>query len=187
MRSKQLAPRLAAIPLLLIPLILVVVATQLRKPPQDRSEDIPLPPPEADYYLRGAELSSMDENGKLIYRVHAGDVLHYPDQSISLADVSVNYLNGPWTLTAESGYLPPGEQTLQLTGDVRMHGTLRTGDTVRLQTPSMLIAFADKRIETDAPVQMNSDEVEANATGMRTDLNGQELKLLSDVRVRYDP
>lgn len=187
MNRMPLAARLAAIPLLLIPLILLVVASQLRQPAERPLQDLPQPPPEADYYLRGAELSSMDDDGQLLYRVQAAGVLHYPDQSVRLDTVEVTYLNGPWTLTADAGFLPPGEQDLQLSGNVTMRGTLRTGEPVELRTPDILIAFEHKRIETDATVHMSSTAVEATATGLRTDLSGQELKLLNNVTVRYEP
>ncbi len=180
--------RLAALPLLLIPLVIGGVALQLKQPPSVHRSDLPLPPPEADYYLRGAELSSMDAEGRLLYRVKAATVLHYPDQSIDLQEVSVDYLNGPWTLTAAHGRIPPGEHSLSLSGEVRMQGTLSmTGETVQLQTDHITIAFAQKQIETDARVNMSSPTIQATAQGMRTDLQGQELKLLADVRVRYEP
>ena len=177
---------IAALPLLLIPIILIVVASQVRHPVKVVL-DIPAPPPEADYYLRNAQLSSMDENGQLLYRVNAANVLHYPDQSISLSEVEVSYLNGPWTLTAATGHIPPGETSLELSGDVRMQGTLRSGEAVRLRTEDIRIRFAERLIDTQSTVQMNSDTVSATATGLQTDMAGQELKLLSEVQVRYAP
>ncbi len=178
---------IAALPLLLIPAILIGVATQVRQPPQAPRQDIPEPPPEADYYLRDAQLSSMDEQGQLLYRVNAANVLHFPDQSVSLSRVEVSYLNGPWTLTAISGHIPPGEESLQLSGDVHMRGTLRNGENVRLRTDNIRIHFAHRQIDTQSTVHMNSDTVTATATGLQTDMAGRELKLLSDVQVRYAP
>ncbi|ORE85462.1 hypothetical protein ATO7_14608 [Oceanococcus atlanticus] len=178
---------LAALPLALIPAILIGVATQVRTPGARPAAEVPKPPPEADYYIRGAQLSSMDEQGQLLYRVNAANVLHFPDDSVSMADVEVDYLNGPWTLTARSGHIPPGEESLELSGDVKMHGTLRTGETVNLSTDSIRIRFAERLIDTESTVHMNSDSVNATATGLRTDMAGQELRLLSDVRVRYEP
>lgn len=180
--------RLAALPLLLIPLILLGVGLQLQKRPAIESADLPRPPPEADYYLRGAELSSMGADGQLLYRVKAGTVLHYPDRSIELDEVSVDYLNGPWTLTAASGRIPPGEQTLSLSGNVFMQGTLdTTREQVELRTDRITIAFEQRTIQTDARVRMSSPTIQATATGMQTDLAGQELRLLADVEVRYEP
>ena len=178
---------LAALPLALIPAILIGVATQVRTPQTRPSVEVPQPPPEADYYIRGAQLSSMDESGQLLYRVNATNVLHFPDDSVSMAEVEVDYLNGPWTLSANSGHIPPGEESLELSGDVKMHGTLRTGQTVHLRTDSIRIRFAERLIDTESTVHMNSDSVTATATGLRTDMAGQELRLLSDVRVRYEP
>ncbi|MGJ8669770.1 MAG: LPS export ABC transporter periplasmic protein LptC [Oceanococcus sp.] len=188
-KARSIRPRLgfaAALPLLLIPAILIGVATQVRQPTK-HIIDIPEPPPEADYYIRDAQLSSMDENGHLLYRVNAANVLHYPDQSISMKEVEVSYLNGPWTLTAASGHIPPGEESLQLSGDVHMQGTLRSGEAVRLRTDDIRIRFADRLIDTQSTVHMNSDTVTATSTGLQTDMAGQELKLLSEVKVRYAP
>lgn len=179
--------RIAALPLLLIPLILIGVATQLRQPPATPAFQAAAPPPEADYYLRGAEISTMGEDGALLYRVLASDVLHFPDQRIALSDVKVDYLDGPWTLLAEQGEIPADQSTLQLSGSVRMSGTLRNGEAVRLETPDLAVQFDARIIHTEASVSMTSDNVTATARGMHTDLAGQELKLLSEVRVRYEP
>lgn len=178
---------LAGLPLLLIPAIIVGVATQVRTPPSKPALQIPEPPPEADYYLRDAQLSSMDEQGQLLYRVNAANVLHFPDQSIRMSEVEVSYLNGPWTLTAAQGLIPPGEESLKLSGDVRMHGTLRSGENVRLRTDDIRIRFAQRQIDTQSTVHMNSDTVTASATGLQTDMAGRELKLLSAVQVTYAP
>ncbi len=178
---------LAILPLLLIPLILLVVADQLQRAPATPRAQAPQPPPEADYYLREAELSTMDAAGNLLYRVNAGNVLHYPDQSISLDQVAVDYLNGPWTLSAETGSIPAGVQTLLLSGNVKMNGTLSMGEDVQVSTSHIKIEFAQKRIETDAIVRMNSKTIAATATGLRTDLAGREIHLLSKVKVRYEP
>lgn len=186
-RRPQARLGLAAAPLLLIPAILIGVASQLKRTPGARPAALPEPPAEADYYLRDAELSSMDENGQLLYRVHAANVLHFPDQRISLDQVEVSYLDGPWTLHADAGIIPPGEQALALSGDVRMQGTLRSGEAVRLNTDDIRIHFEQRLIQTDALVTMQSDTIQATATGLETDMAGQELRLLSDVRVRYEP
>lgn len=178
---------LAVAPILLIPAILFGVYSQLNHSSKAPALDLPEPPAEADYYIRDAELSSMDENGELLYRVHADDVLHFPDQSISMAKVKVSYLNGPWTLLAASGQIPPGEQTLGLSGDVQMSGTLRNGESVQLNTDDIQIHFQERLISTQAPVLMQSDTIKASAEGLETDMAGRELKLLSKVRVRYEP
>ena len=183
--TRSISP-LAALPLLLIPLVLIVVALQLHRPPVHRGPSVQ-PPPEADYYLRGAELSTLDAQGRLIYRVRAANVLHFPDDTVDLDEVEVDYLDGPWALVAERGHMLPGAVQLDLSGDVRMRGRLHSGDEVQLETDTIRVHFEDRQIDTDAEVLVRSGQYTARARGMRTDLSGRELALLADVRVRYEP
>lgn len=176
----------AALPLLLIPLILLIVASQLQRPSGSGAPGVS-PPPRADYYLRGAEVSTMDENGRLLYRVNADTVLHFPDESVTLDGVEVDYIDGPWTLDARQGQIPPRQRRLVLSGDVQMQGRLRSGQQVRLNTSEMDIAFDQRLIETNARVDMQSETIRATAVGMQTDLAGRELRLISQVKVRYEP
>lgn len=185
-RKRNRFSALAFLPLVLIPAILIGVLLQVRQPPPTTSITVE-PPPEADYFLRGAELSTMNAAGELLYRVHAADVLHFPDNRITLSGVDVDYLDGPWTLQARSGELPPQQQTLQLEGDVNMSGHLPSGRRVKLNTARITIAFDEQRIHTEAPLTMQSADIQASAVGMETDLAGRELVLKSRVRVRYAP
>ncbi len=180
-------PPIAVLPLLLIPAILAVVIWQLRdERPRPRLAEI-LPPPAADYYLRDAVVSTMGPNGQLLHRVRATDVLHYPDRSIRLVNVAVDYLEGPWELVAHNGYMPDDESRLDLQGDVDMQGVLRSGEQVRVRTEAISILFRERRIETAAPLTLSSGRISAGAVGMETDLDGRELQLISAVRVTYAP
>lgn len=179
-------PALAVWPLLLIPLVIGIVAMQLYRPAPGPSVRVQ-PPPEADYYLRDAELRAMNEDGELMYVVRADNVLHFPDDTVALDRVRVEYLEGPWQLAADRGLMTPGAVRLDLSGAVQMRGTLQSQDRVHLSTPKLSVYFEERRIDTDAPVRLHSGAYAARATGMRTDMDGRELALVSDVRVEYEP
>lgn len=176
----------AALPLLLIPVVLLIVASQLGRPVARSVSDVQ-PPPEADYYLRDAEVSTMAADGSLLYRVTADKVLHYPDDSIGLEQVSVDYVDGPWKLNAQQGHIPPGQPSLALSGAVQMQGRLQSGQELHLQTESITMEFEQRRISTDRTVHMQAQNIAAQSLGMVTDLAGKELRLQSEVRVRYEP
>ncbi|MGH8531114.1 MAG: LPS export ABC transporter periplasmic protein LptC [Nevskiales bacterium] len=180
----------------LLPILLVPVVLSLWRPQGGESFEAfaPVAPDQADYYMRDARMSAMDEAGKLLYQVQADEVVHFPDLSTQLTRVNVHYQNderGLWRLSALTGRMPPlaadGQEVVELSGGVTITGQ-RTGTDPRLTrvtTPDAIIQPGKGTLQTRAPVQIREAGIAADAEGMELDIVNDTLALLKNVRVRY--
>lgn len=147
-------------------------------------------PAEAQFYLRGVQYQSYNDQGNLLYRVNADEVLYFDDETIRMETVKVDYVGGSsgvWKFKSDSGLVPAQERNLLLSGDVVMDGLTPRGRAVRLNTPEIWVKPDSDMIETSARVKFQSEQATATAVGMTTDLSARQLNLLDDVRVRQNP
>lgn len=155
-----------------------------------KPEIVVIAPEEAQYYLSGAHYQSYDENGKVLYRVKANQVLYFDNETIRMNAVNVDYVGGEsgvWTFTANEGLIPAQERNLLLSGDVVMDGVTPQGRNVTMNTPQIWVRPDEETIETSASVEFISKQATATAIGMKTDLTARQLTLLDDVRVIQNP
>ncbi len=181
----------------LLPILLVPVLLSLWRPQESDTLQTfaPVPPGQADYYIRDARMSAMGEDGQLLYQVQADEVLHYPDTSASLSNVNVHYQSrerGLWRLSAREGRMPPhaaGEQeTVELTGGVTVAGQRSGAERLtRVTMPDAVIRPQAGTLRTDAPVKVQEPGIAADAQGLELDIVNDKLNLLKNVRVRYVP
>lgn len=181
----------------LLPILLVPVLVSLWRPQGGgTSYEVfaPVPPDQADYYIRDARMSAMDEAGELMYQVQADEVAHFPDLSAKLTRVNVHYRSneqGLWRLSALQGRMPPpaagGAEVVELSGGVTITGQRASTDPrlTRVTTPNAVIQPGKGTLQTQAPVQIREPGISADAEGMQLDIVNDTLSLLKNVRVRY--
>lgn len=141
------------------------------------------------YYVNDATLTGTDDEGHVLYRIHAATGLQTPvDGSFDLHSVSVNYDptgQAPWTLSADTGRISPGGKMIDLSGNVvaatreadRPATTIRT-DYLEFD-PRTDIATTDRKVVIEYAGSI------VHATGLRAMLQQDRLQLRSDVTGRY--
>lgn len=167
--------------------MVALMALRLYDPSRPAAPEAPATPGGSDYYLLNAEIRQMDAAGALQYRIETAESLHYPDDSVRLAELDVLYVGGergPWRLTAPQGRVPPGSRDIRLEGGVTL---LQERNGLRLTMPYAWIRPEEDRVDTEATVDATAPGRWLQGTGMTAWLNGGRLRLDHDVRVIYAP
>lgn len=151
----------------------------------------PVATPEgSDHYLLDAVVQQYHPDGRLHYRVAAAESLHFPDDSVRLDGIQVDYpddARGPWYLTAAHGRIPPDSQNLLLTGEVTLIHRPPAAEPVTVATPYVWLRPSENRADTEAPVVVSGPGQHVRARGMTAHFESGVLDLHRDVRVTYNP
>ncbi|HEY0973135.1 MAG TPA: LPS export ABC transporter periplasmic protein LptC [Solimonas sp.] len=141
------------------------------------------------YTVEGAEWTRYDEAGNAAIRARATRIDYYDDRSAQLQQVTVDRLGdqGPWTLKAAQGEIPPNQTRMQLSPDVEIDGRLRSGAPADLRTRHVWVDWTARTLASAEPVEMRSPNRELQAVGFESDWAGEQLRFLKDVKVRYAP
>ena len=183
--------RWGLLPILLVP---VVISFWPRSGQLSIDTDSALQPEEApdsvDYYLRGAKMSALDNNGKLLYQFRADEVLHFPDNSAHISQLEMDYLGneGKWKITSPIGISPANANELQLSGGVLIKGRSNPRHPISTITMAEARLLPDSRqLDTDSSVQMDEIGRKVRAVGMTLDIDKDVVKLKNKVRVNHAP
>jgi LPS export ABC transporter protein LptC len=143
------------------------------------------------YYLKKPELTSMGEDGKVLYRVTANEAAQrLDDESIGMTDVHMIYgpaSDIPWDMVADTGRIPPGGNIIQLEGRVLAISRDGNGSATTIRTNYLEIDPDRRTANTEARVVVEFDEQKVNATGLEADLERNKFKLLSNVNGKFFP
>lgn len=174
----------------LLPLLVIAFAITLSLQLDNDGEDADqaLPPDRSDYFIRGAKMSAMGPHGKLIYQVQAEEILHFPDRSATLTDMTVHYQGGPtgvWQLKSKRGVIPVGGKKLTLQGDVFIRGKRPNKGLTQMKMNEVDIIPMTGTMITQSPVSIIQPDARITAVGMRADILEDVINLSSDVQVHY--
>lgn len=141
-----------------------------------------------DYYVRGYELTVWDERGELRHRLVGPQVMHYPQRSraeLASPELVLYRDSSPrWRLRAQSALVTDDAQELWLQGDVVIDEPLDAAGLI-LNTRDVHVLPQKRYAETQAPVAVRDAAGEMHGTGMRVDMGGDRVELLSAVRGEY--
>lgn len=152
----------------------------------------PLPPPlagEPDLYMQDATITQLQSDGSIRYRLRAREIRHFEDgRGTQLAAPDLDLRNGPnppWQLRSRRGELrrDAGEseqEVVHLREDVVLRQTAPEGEGTKIRTQVLDIYPQRRYAETDQDVIIETDLGRTVAGGLRADLEGGFLKLLSD-------
>ena len=174
----------------LLPLLVIAFAITLSLQLDDDREDIDqaVPPDRSDYFIRGAKMSALGPHGKLVYQIQAREILHFPDRSATLKDMTVHYQGGPagiWQLKSKQGVIPAGGEKLTLQGDVFIKGNRPNKGLTQMKMNEVDILPGSGMMVTTAPVSIMQPGSRMTAVGMQADILKDVINLSSDVQVRY--
>ena len=153
-------------------------------------EQVETPSNAADYYLRGATMSALGKDGRLLHQFRADEVLHYPDASAEVAQIEMDYLGpeGNWNIRAPKGITPAGSKELQLSGGVLIKGRQSPRHPfITISMDNARLLSDSRQLDTDAAVRMDDTGRKVRATGMTMDIDKDVVKLKNKVRVTHAP
>lgn len=173
--------------------LLLLTALSLLVSRRDRSvepETARREPPQPGYYMTDAEITEMGASGTPVYRVTAERIVQNPaDLGIRLENLRLGYratLEREWTLTADTGFVPPGSKTIDLAGDVQI-----TGLPVESELPAV-IRTERLSLDTERNVATTRSRVDIawggrrlTTVGLKADLKAEKLQLESGVHGRF--
>jgi LPS export ABC transporter protein LptC len=144
------------------------------------------------YYLRNADISIMDDDGRMLYRISARTVEERPTENRTvLSDVAIVYsplAEVPWEIRAESGEIPDAQRYLDLSGSVELATTeASSGETTLIQAPRIRLAPDEYLATTDTDVSVSLGSERLEAVGMVADLKDDYLELESSVHGLFNP
>ena len=174
----------------LIPLLVVAVAITLsiQLDESNKAVEVSAPVQHPDYFIRGAKLSTLGLNGKLLYQVQAREILHFPDRSATLSDMTLHYQGGDagiWQLKADSGFMPAGSKNIELEGDVVIRGQRPNEGVTQMRMSEVELDPTTGMIQTKSAVTITEPGSQISAVGMEADILNDVISLLKDVQVRY--
>jgi LPS export ABC transporter protein LptC len=108
---------------------------------------------------------------------------------VLLSDLALDYrseASGTWTVTSDSGRMPADQGSLQLSGNVEVHGTGTRGGAV-IRTERLAYDTRSGVIQTTDPVTVQFGDHELAGRGLRVALNDGTLRLESNVHGRFNP
>lgn len=177
--------------LAIVCLILIGLGSWVGAHDQPASKPGPVHTPgNSDYYMKGATVYQMSEQGPLAYRMKIAKTLHFPDASARLADIHVHYINNTktyWNLHADKGHVPAGRHELYLYDGVIIHHPRDNGNMVKVTTPHAWVRPRADRVDSDAHVTSIEPGQKITGDGMRINLDTNKLNLLNNVHVTYTP
>lgn len=152
----------------------------------------PPPPAQLGYYLRDAVLLGGDEEGRMIYRVHAQMIEQTPERrALALRSVRVEYRdaeNVEWQVSAARAEAPNDGAYLDLEGDVRLVARPQSGTQATvIETQRLHLDPRAYLATSDAAVRIADAQVVLSARGLEADLKRDRLELHSEVRGQFFP
>ena len=148
--------------------------------------------PRADYVLMDFEMVSLDKQGQEQVTLRAPRLSRESgDESLDIQDPTFLLPDGNnqhWTLTARHGWVSADADQLLLRGEVegRSPQQGRMPDT-RINTDTLTVLPDQHLARTDAAVQLSQPGLVQTGVGMELDTTTRNLRLLSQVKTRYEP
>lgn len=145
-----------------------------------------------DAFADDIDLSSLDAAGRLVNRLWAKRMLHFPhDDSTTLEAPYLELYRPaepPWQVRARSGRVASGGDEILLEGDVDIQRAAGAGlRPAHFTTESLRVYPEREYAETDAPVTYRSTGLVVRALGIRAYLDRGQVELPARVRATHQP
>ena len=145
-----------------------------------------------DYYLNDFTLIATDGEGKVRYQVTGQHLTH--NQATDASEIYQPSIearaddNELITINAQKATQEPKSGNITMNGDVKLHKPqLDTSPEFRLTTQSMTYSPSKKTVSGTDDIELVSDQGFLRGTGFETNLDEQELRILSNVQAEFNP
>jgi LPS export ABC transporter protein LptC len=150
------------------------------------------PPDQPGYFLTGATITDIGADGVARVHIDAARIEQIPgDNGFRLIDLKLTYAVAPdqdWLVTADRGLVPAVSETVQLIGNVRMHGMLASAQpeaVIETQSLSVDTQASTARTDDDVTIQFGTRSLAAR--GLEADLKQRHVRLESRVHGLFPP
>lgn len=140
----------------------------------------------ADIVLKGADLSTFDENGDIQYRVIAERIEHNEFSGLSLLEqpqLQLHTSKEYWQVSAEHGEVDQNSRTLLLYDSVEAR--LNGPSAVLLNTDKLLYHVREQRLELPGAVEVSHPGGRTKAGQLDADVAAGRLNMRHGVETRY--
>lgn len=150
----------------------------------------------ADYWIDSPRVNVYNPEGIATYRLDANRLSHEQVGGRHLIDAPNMQLFSDtaqrWQVTARQATVDASGNRIDFQGDVRMtressgpvSNSPRATPDLQVSSETMAVFTEQGRLETDAPVVINTPSSETHSVGMRAFTETERLQLLSNVRSR---
>jgi len=144
----------------------------------------------SDYVLRDFEMVLLARDGTESVRLKAPELQRsQEDESLSIVQpVFVMPADpGAWRLSADQGWVSPDADLVRLQGNVSGHSEGDNPSQATLRTERLELLPEQNLARTEDRVVLTQPGIMQTGVGMEADLKNRNYRLLSQVKVRYDP
>jgi lipopolysaccharide export system protein LptC len=144
-----------------------------------------------DFYIEGFSAVKMNPDGTRRYSLAAKRMVHYPDDNSTQLElprlVYFDYERSPVTIRSETAEVEHGGDDVYFRDDVQIIRSAYAANAEIGVFTSFLHVIPDKDLaKTDKPVRMVEGSSTATSVGLEFNNATREIKLLSDVKARYE-
>lgn len=145
------------------------------------------PTKQADFFMTRYNIISTDENGEAVRWLSGKKLEHYSDDITALTEPTLQFSQNEqhWLLSAKNGNIH-GEETISFQGDVNIHQLSGKSENLNISTEHIQIDLENNQARTDQAVNVSDENGNVSATGMSIHFDDHRLRLLSNVKGRYD-
>jgi lipopolysaccharide export system protein LptC len=145
-----------------------------------------------DYSMSGFRLTEMNAAGRPGHILVAETLYHYPDRAESVLTAPVLHFfeadRPVWEISAQHGTVSDNERTVLLEGEVQVRYSAASPERgFEIRTEELYVWPDERRAETEVAVRIIQQSGITDSIGMQADLEERRMRLLSQVRGRYDP
>lgn len=139
-----------------------------------------------DYEMQQFTLVSLDESGQPFQWLSGKDMLHFPDNRVTLTEpkfVLEQESKKQWQVSAKEGKIDT-ENNIELAGNVKIE-QIAGAEKMTVSTTRLVILDNRQIAESSNLVTVVTSNGQISAKGMRANLSTQQLHLLSEVKGYY--
>ncbi|TVQ47097.1 MAG: LPS export ABC transporter periplasmic protein LptC [Gammaproteobacteria bacterium] len=143
------------------------------------------------FYMRGARLIGLGEDGQVLYRLHAAfGTQTTEDEPIALSEVTVDYAptaEVPWRIEGGQAEVTPDRAHIRLFGGVVATSTGNTQPPAVIRSASLALDTETQIASTRDEVHIETPEGSLQGVGMTAWLREDRLRLESRVHGTFTP
>lgn len=148
--------------------------------------------PRSDFYMEGVLSRHFNRDGRLSHELSAPRIDYFLDAQTSQMQqpqIRLAPADGQlWQLSATLANANHASDTLWLQQDVRLIRPAPDGaPTLQMTTDQLNVNLLGRTADTDGDVKFTSPGGQVTATGLRANLDTEQLELLANVQGHYEP
>lgn len=141
-----------------------------------------------DYFLKNFTATTMDEEGKLAYKIKAEHLEHFPDNNSMVLQQPIfsfyekELIN--WTAQSDNAIILESDEIINLSGNVVLN-QIDEKNPISLSAEQLSIEPKKSLTHTKSKIKLNKENSSIQAIGMRADMKSNKIKFISKTKSHY--